>query len=196
MPGRTLPEAYEAFIDPIRSALGLLGAMKVTQSRGAWHDSGGEHSWTINGGEGHALGRGLALHAAMMFTYRQDPNIGNGPWRVSTRAYEYKITMSGSEILVWHWQPASRGPKYPHLHVGSAALGDRSPLDAKHHVPTSRVAIEQVVRMIIGEFEAVPGRADWSEQLDDYETRFRTYSSWGSNPSPSLASTRRLSRGR
>ena len=95
-------------------------------------------------------------------------------WRVATTAYEYRLLdHDQSELLVYHWQPdpAMAGPTFPHLHVSAAleakvtALQTRSiPLDKKH-LPTERVALAAVVRMLIEEFGIAPIAADWQRLL-------------------------------
>ncbi|MFM9107703.1 MAG: hypothetical protein ACKOWF_13505 [Chloroflexota bacterium] len=78
----------------------------------------------------------------------------------------------GIELLAWHWRPSSNhpAPGFPHGHV-SAALrpsrpdGERGvfPLD-KRHLPTSGVMLEQILRMLIEEFEVEPIAADWRDR--------------------------------
>lgn len=103
-------------------------------------------------------------------------------WRVSTRAYEYRLLDSGfTELLVYHWQPNSiaGGPKYPHLHVSAAlsvqtAFATRQPfpLDSRH-LPTGRVSLEAIIRLLIAEFGVAYRHRDWVTRLNRTETVFR-----------------------
>mgnify|MGYP001271409931 FL=1 len=45
------------------------------------------------------------------------------------------------------------------------------PLD-KLHIPTGRVSIEAVIRMLITEFGVRPLREDWEKRLNETESRF------------------------
>jgi hypothetical protein len=119
VPGRTLVDANDAFISPIKAALGLLGPLQLVQSNGARRDEAGSHTWTINSGQGVRVGQ-LHLQAAMIFGYRRDSTHPGTPWRATTKAYEYKILRrDGGEILVWHWQPGGPGPEFPHIVHGT-----------------------------------------------------------------------------
>jgi len=106
------------------------------------------------------------------------PDLG---WRVSTMQYEYRILdHTERELLVYHWQPGTdnSGPDHPHIHISGTLQGMRSaterleiPLD-KLHIPTGRVSIEAVIRMLITEFGVRPLREDWEKRLNETESRF------------------------
>jgi hypothetical protein len=49
---------------------------------------------------------------------------------------------------------------------------------ARLHIPTGRVAFEEVVRLLITELRVEPNRDDWREILRDSEDRFREYRTW------------------
>lgn len=62
------------------------------------------------------------------------------------------------QFLAFHWHPRVPGPAtHPHLHVRS----DAAPLSHKTHVPTGRVSLADVVRLLIVEFGVPPLREDW-----------------------------------
>lgn len=111
-----------------------------------------------------------------------EPIAGRQTWRVTTRAYEYRILDSRElELLVFHWQPSriARGPEYPHLHVSATITAHVSmsaqqslPLD-KRHIPTGRVALESVVRLLISEFGIKDRHRNWRARLNRTEEIFR-----------------------
>jgi hypothetical protein len=95
--------------------------------------------------------------------------------------YQYRLLdRDERELLVYHWQPGSAylGPDHPHLHVSaslSAQLSavDRQSIDLnKLHLPTGRVSLASVVRMLIVEFGVAPLGPDWIERLDRAERVF------------------------
>jgi hypothetical protein len=96
-----------------------------------------------------------------------------GPWKVSTRAYRYRIDgQRGREWGSWHWHPTSRSlePR-PHLHVAHGPLRN-------HHLPSGRVGVESVLRLVLTELEAKPLRSDWQIVLDDSEAAFQKWRTW------------------
>ena len=81
-----------------------------------------------------------------------------GPWKVSTKRYRYRVDDdAGTELVSWHWHPAS-GYRHPHAHVMSGHL-------VGQHLPTGRVSLEAVVRFLIEEMGATPRRDDWDRVL-------------------------------
>lgn len=96
--------------------------------------------------------------------------------------YQYRLLDHNErELLVYHWQPGAEflGPDHPHLHV-SAALDaqtsavDRQAIDLdKLHLPTGRVSLASVVRMLITEFRVAPQRPDWAAALERAERVFQ-----------------------
>jgi hypothetical protein len=126
---------------------------------------------------------GLLLDLRHQYAIVPDEEDGSPPsWRVSTRAYEYRILDSQSaELLVYHWQPTSiaRGPEYPHLHV-SATLSVKTTfytrqdfsLEARH-LPTGRVSLEAVIRLLIAEFGVAYRHRNWMSWLNRTEEVFR-----------------------
>lgn len=100
-------------------------------------------------------------------------------WRVSTVAYDYRLNDdSGTEILSWHWHPAPmKGPDHPHLHVAAAQPGRHA------HLPTGRVSIESVLRLLLTDLKVAPTRdhmSDFAEVLNASERDFIEYRSWHS----------------
>jgi hypothetical protein len=186
MPGRKPHEAYEAFIAPIRAAVAVLGTAHVTVG-GRRFDPGSDHAWALNRAQGMDVGP-LRLRADMRFTFREDPDLGATPWRVSTLGYRYTIEDRGSghELVAWHWHPdGGRSPQPdPHLHLGHELLTTDAALQGRHHLPSGRVAFEQVVQSLIEDFKVTPTRDDWKKTLQDSEHRFRSHATWSRVATP------------
>ena len=73
-------------------------------------------------------------------------------YEISTTKYTYAIsrTKDDKEFLAFHWD----GKEDPHLHVGFAAKEMGALMDKKLHIPSGRVAVEQVVRFLINQVGA------------------------------------------
>jgi hypothetical protein len=75
-----------------------------------------------------------------------------------------------AEILAYHWNPESTGgdPGWPHMHVyGNRQIHGRHL--SKMHLPTGRVNLHDLIRLLIPEFSVVPRRDDWVEVLNAAE---------------------------
>jgi hypothetical protein len=97
-----------------------------------------------------------------------------GPWKVSTRGYRYQLTdESERELAGWHWHPhGNSSEQKPHVHVY------QDPLTGLH-LPTGRVSVESVLRMLLTEFGVRPCRADWEVVLNATEAAFVEWRMWG-----------------
>lgn len=74
-----------------------------------------------------------------------------------TGAYLYTVNADRlrGELFGWHWHPVGLSwCQSPHLHA---------PGEDGDHVPTGRVAFEQVVRWLIEELDVSPLRHDWAD---------------------------------
>jgi hypothetical protein len=178
MPGRTPGEARKAFLEPLQRALSCITDAKLFVSRGK------------QPGEVEALALSedpLRLTSARIgpvqfvlghqFRVVQD---GRKSWHVSTAAYRYHLLDdSGRELIAWHWHPESLGDTrlrgHPHVHVQAG------PIERRIHVPTGRVSVESVLRLLLIDL-AVAARpahvADFAKVLDDCETPFIQHRRW------------------
>ena len=178
MPGRTPEEARKAFLEPLQRALSCITDAKLFVSRGK------------QPGEVEALALSedpLRLTSARIgpvqfvlghqFRVVQD---GRKSWHVSTAAYRYHLLDdSGRELIAWHWHPESLGDTrlrgHPHVHVQAG------PIERRIHVPTGRVSVESVLRLLLIDL-AVAARpahvADFAKVLDDCETPFIQHRRW------------------
>jgi len=141
-----------------------------------------EHPWTVANGEPFSLprARGTSLRARMSQNYRIVRAEGQrGPWKVTITAYHYTLEgLDGREIVSFQWHPRGRGAlPYPHLHLGAAAEVGRAELEGAH-IPTGRVALEQVLRFAIETFRLRPRRGDWRDVLFGTRRRFEQWRTW------------------
>jgi hypothetical protein len=118
---------------------------------------------------------GLLLRLRQQFRSVEDVEAAAGDrWHVSTVAYEYKLSRAeeGREMLSWHWHP-STGTPFPHVHINGAA-----DIGRKMHVPSGRVSIESVLRMLVAELGVPARREDWAAVVDEAEGPFIKYRRW------------------
>lgn len=93
-----------------------------------------------------------------------------GPYWVEAESWTYNILDSNHrDLLTYHWTPSDQHHPYPHLHVGSTLLnsvGHELAIGfSKLHVTTGPVSVQQVVRMLIEEFDVAPLNAEWNSVL-------------------------------
>jgi len=143
-----------------------------------------EHTLAPNLGEPVRLRGERELDLVSKLWYRVVPGFAGeaaerGPWRVETLAYSHGLeTPEAREIIAYHWHPGQGSNiVYPHLHLG-AGLGADLDILEKTHIPTGRIALEDVLRFAILELGVEPQREDWAEVLA--ETRAAFEASWRS----------------
>lgn len=119
----------------------------------------------------------LYLRATQSFCYGVHPQF-EGERKVLTEDYVYTLSADEAlqqELYSWQWHPGA-WPE-PHVHVGrrNPSLGDLGKL----HIPTGRVAFEQVLKFAIGDHGVLPARGDDAiDILDESLRRFQLYRSW------------------
>ena len=98
-------------------------------------------------------------------------------WHVSTIAYRYHLLDGNSrEIAAWHWHPGT-GTEHPHLHVSGTSI------DRRAHLPTGRVSIESIIRLLLTDMEVQPARGhadDYLRILEETERLFIQHRRWHS----------------
>lgn len=99
----------------------------------------------------------------------------------STRGYQYQVIMGTDAVLEFHYHPEQR-VDHCHVHVGGVLPG----LDLnKIHVPTGRIAIEDVIVLLVQDF-GVKAKRGWQKALTAERHWFETNQTWGGggrNPS-------------
>ena len=98
-----------------------------------------------------------------------------GEFKVSTREYSYRLMqrsdIASREILAYHWHPNDSELRDPHLHIRSIA---------RVHFPTSRVCLEDFVRMLIKYYGVRPmmKKPVWTAILDKNKKAFEQMATW------------------
>ncbi len=94
-------------------------------------------------------------------------------WHVSTTAYRYHLLGNDDrELIGWHWHPGTVG--YPHMHAEAAG----GLIDHRVHLPTGRVSIESVIRLLLNDLAVAPRRADHADVLATAERAFVEHRRW------------------
>jgi hypothetical protein len=92
-------------------------------------------------------------------------------WHVSTTAYTYYLLDSNDhELIAWHWHP--RTVAHPHIHVDAGVIGRRM------HIPTGRVSIESVLRMLVDDLGVPTRRENFREVFEEAERNFIEHRRW------------------
>lgn len=102
---------------------------------------------------------------------------GRKSWHVSTFAYRYHLLDgAGQELVAWHWHPET-GTGHPHVHVAAEPIGRRA------HLPTGRVSIESVLRLLLTDLGVPPAQdhaGDFLQVLQAAEEPFIQHRRWHS----------------
>jgi len=103
---------------------------------------------TLNRGVPVALKNTLGIELGLKVSiYYRVPRDRPGPsWSVSTTSYLYALTGPDErELMAWHWHPGLEGEvKTTHMHIQSAILNEAYMPFARRHLPTGRIALEDV----------------------------------------------------
>jgi hypothetical protein len=170
LPGRTPTAAREAFLAPLRQSLSCITSAQLYVSHAR---PGDKEALTLSDDplslRSAVLGK-IQLTLGHQFRVIEDEAHG---YRVTTAAYNYALlNEEGQELIAWHWHPESRVVR-PHLHIAA------DPLTHKIHIPTARVTIESVLRLLVDELGVSPTRTDFAQVLDDSEQPHLAYRTWG-----------------
>jgi hypothetical protein len=109
------------------------------------------------------------LRATQRFEFA-DSERYEGERKVVTAQYVYTLAEDedlAQELFSWQWHPGDWS--HPHLHVRT---------DHKLHIPTGRVAFEQVLLVAITDYGVEPAKTDAPEILAETLRRFRLFRSW------------------
>jgi hypothetical protein len=106
-------------------------------------------------------------------------------------AYDYTLLSveSGQEVLAYHWHPTGRSDiTYPHLHL-YGGVGALQPNIRKAHLPTGRIAVEDVLRLAITHLQVIPLREDWDDIITTTQNAFQIWRTWGGSHPPMRTSS-------
>ncbi len=167
-------EAYTTFQRGMNEALSCVTAGRLSVPSVSVFREGFEYAAVLNRGvpaNDLRSDHRLSFTVVESFVITAAGETDQRQYRIQTTEYSYQIlTRSGSELLAFHWTPLADGPGYrthSHMHVGNVLLADNAPIQNFHklHIPTARVSVESVIRMLIEEFGVRPRREAWSEIL-------------------------------
>jgi hypothetical protein len=190
MAGKTPSEAVVNFLEPLTRAFSCV-TREVVSVRGGYHVDIQPHALLFQNNP-VPLGQDKRYALKLIQQYRivEDEDPQRGPWKVSTVAYYYTVVTSESstvpfqEVFGYHWHPQERNAiTYPHLHLHQGAGSLQHNL-YNAHLPTARIAIEDVLRCVITQLGVVPLRNDWEAILADTQGAFQQWRTWGSSHPP------------
>jgi hypothetical protein len=186
MPGDSPREAVNAFLDPLRRAVACIGPAKVCVSAGGYDALGKTHAWSLNDVRGMVAKGGWHFEAQMHYEIITDSRPGYGPYRVTTRAYRYRIALASVDIVRIHWHPVGQSTyTNPHVHLALDMAnwkpGDPPPETIKQHLPTGRLTFEDAVTWALS-IGMPAARSDWQTVLADCQAAHLQYRSWHKTP--------------
>jgi hypothetical protein len=166
-PARSPHDAVEQFRLTIGRALSCL--TNVVPKLDRFDPTKDLHVATLDGQDpvvfATAYGRQVGLIVTIQYRVVNDP--GAGGWLVRMAAYEYKVTdEQGRELLVYHWHPEWQGEHdFAHLHLQHQLLSSAWGLFEDKHLPTARIALADVLRLLLQDLGVAPNRDDWAAVL-------------------------------
>ena len=114
-----------------------------------------------------------SLYAAMTLCCIAD-KAERGPFRMSTRRYDFELIEGGAVVFGWHWHPESKRTDvtWPHLHLPPGSV------HKSKHVPTGRVALEDVLLFCIRDMNVRPAHDQGIPILEEVAQRHKQHRSW------------------
>jgi hypothetical protein len=173
LPGRNRRDARKAFLVPIGQSLSCITRATLLVSEFV---NRGEQLEALALSEDPLKLKSAVLGSTVQLQLRHQYRIvkekDRRQFHVSTAAYFYRLDDEpGNEIMSWHWHPGV-GVDHPHLHVSSNPAGKHA------HLPTGRVSIESVLRMLIDELGVPALKDDYATVLKRAEDNFIEYRRW------------------
>lgn len=171
--GKSEHTAVRAFVAPIQRAISCFFKEQVRPT-GYKSDQGIAELVFNNGEPAQFQGNsGLALELAQQYEIVHAGDRHLGPYKVSTRAYQYSLVNADddSEVYAYHWHPDSHHT-IPHVHA---------PPNSKTHLPTGRIAIEQML-LLAYELGAQPIDPQWRRKIVGALDAFEEHRTWHYRP--------------
>ena len=128
--------------------------------------------FALNNREPAAITRDLLLQVFFVVDVGVGGHRTDRDFSSSIIGYSYMVLHQPNiEVVAYHWHPESaEGAADPHVHFGPASARPDSAVRPgelhKVHFPTGFVTLEDVIRLLIEEFNVEPRRSDWREVLD------------------------------
>jgi hypothetical protein len=165
-------DAFERYAEPLQRVLSCVTSEPLIRRR-----SEEVEEFFLANSPAHLAGCGLLLAISQYFQIIS--NEGSDEYAVRTESYAYQIMedATGKELFAFHWEPHSR-VQYPHMHLGFAARGHGLPIDNKAHIPSGRVAVEDMVTFLIADLGAKPLKDDWASIIETERLKFMDKKHW------------------
>lgn len=166
MAARTRHEAVSAFVGALQRSLSCVTSSVLYHSP----ETGGRQALTLSDDPVQLASTSGPSALLLSVVHQYEAVRQDRAWRVSSRAYYYRIdARNGGELLSWHWHPSGRF-KQPHLHVAA--------LDRRQHLPTGRVSLEAILRLLLTEFDVRSRQPNWDSVLAASQAKFEELRTW------------------
>jgi hypothetical protein len=99
----------------------------------------------------------------------------DGHFKVTTQEYSYRLvaesSIASADVVSYHWHPHDSDLRTPHLHITEVP---------RVHFPTSRVALEDFVMMLMRYYDIRPrlNYSEWNEILEKNKAAFEKHATW------------------
>jgi hypothetical protein len=178
LPNSSPREAVKALVGTLQIAVSC-ATKDVIHVHGGYRPERSPQIVLLNRGRPSRLRGEVDLGLTVVQQFRLvESSVRGAPWKARTAAYWYILQDADEqELLAYHWHPEGHSPvTTPHLHVRA----DMAPFRFGHriHLPTGRVALEEIIRIAITEFGVTPLRDDWPDVLDTGQRLFESMRSW------------------
>lgn len=172
MAGKTPYQAVKNFLTPLQRAVSCVSHAVIQHGGREYELNAGPYALVVSGKRKLKRDPPLTLDIRMQYKIVEASG-DRGPYKVTITAYMYMVDdHQGHEIFSYHWQPDGPKVKFPHLHV-------EHPNFKKAHFPTGRISLEEVLSLLITDFEVHPLRPNWDRILTETHKKFATYRTWG-----------------
>jgi hypothetical protein len=101
--------------------------------------------------------------------------------KLRTTEYIYAVADADGPLVDFHYHPANsaEGIHFPHIHVYADADNRFASFHLhKKHIPSGRVALEDVIQWLIEELGVIPLKRDWKARLAASRKAFKETRSW------------------
>lgn len=174
MAGSTPKKAVAAFLRPLQLVISCFSTTAHLAHIGEYGLNGGPYAFVVQPFK--LPGSDLYFAASMNYTIVEAEG-ERGPYKVKTTAYQYVFTDEDeNELLAYQWHPDST-VRFPHIHIGSSSKIAQKTAN-KIHLPTGRIALEQVLRLAVEEFGVKPLKDKWGAVLKETQGRFERWRMW------------------
>ncbi len=178
MPGKKPAEAVKAYIGPLQQSLSCF-TQSVLRPSGYEVDKllVATFSGTtvrIRTRDSEELHLGFVQH----FSIKSHFILG---FKITTRAYYYSLEDKyGHEIVAFHWHPDSENSdvSFAHMHLGHGAAEKLRKEFYRTHLPTGRLAFEEIAILLLDGFNVETQRPDARNVLNANLELFRKHKTW------------------